>query len=375
MNASGGGYADRPFLVIWETTQACDLACRHCRASAHPWRDPAELTTAEGEDLLRQVADMGTRIMVLSGGDPMQREDLCHLIRFGSDLGLRMATIPAATPRLTEQVVDQFVAAGLSQMALSLDYPDAERHDAFRGVPGSFERTIAAAGWARDRGLALQVNTTLSATSMGSVEAMLDLVARLGVVFWEVFFLVPTGRGKDLGGLTAAQCEEVFAILYRAQKTASFLIKVTEAPHYRRHVSEAERREAGKPAEAGAVRRLPRQLIRTEGPGGSIGLAPRGVNAGNGFLFVSHTGALYPSGFLPIPIGDLRVDRVATAYRDAPLMRDLRDPRKLKDGCGICTCNAICGGSRARAYALTGDPFATDPWCVGPTLADESAPA
>jgi len=367
MRPAGGGYADHPFLVIWETTQACDLACRHCRASARPWRDPRELTTGEGEDLLRQIAAMGTRIVVLSGGDPLQRDDLFHLIRQGSDLGLRMATIPAATPRLTEAVVDQLAEAGLSQMALSLDFPDAARHDAFRGVPGAFDRTIAAAGWARARGLALQINTTLTAASAETVEAMLDLVGRLGAVFWEVFFLVPTGRGADLGGLGPFECEAIFARLYRAQKSAPFLIKVTEAPHYRRHVAEAERREAGGAVDGSAVRRLPRQLIRTEGPGGSIGLAPRGVNAGNGFLFVSHTGAIYPSGFLPIQAGDLRSDRLATVYREAPLMRGLRDPGRLGGGCGVCSCNAICGGSRARAFALTGDPFASDPWCIGPT--------
>jgi radical SAM protein len=367
MSAAGGGYADHPFLVIWETTQACDLACRHCRASAHPGRAAAELTTAEGEDLLRQIAAMGTRIVVLSGGDPLQRDDLFHLVRFGADLGLRMATIPAATPRLTETVIDRFVASGLSQMALSIDFPDAARHDAFRGVEGSFDRTLAAAGWARARGLPLQINTTLHAGSAESVEGMLDLVARLGAVFWEVFFLVPTGRGTALGGLTPEACEAIFAILYRAQKTAPFLIKVTEAPHYRRHVADAERREAGGAPDGAAVRRLPRALIRTEGPGGSIGLAPRGVNAGNGFLFVSHTGLIYPSGFLPLAVGDLRVDRLATVYREAPLLRDLRDPRRLQGACGVCACNAICGGSRARAFALTGNPFASDPWCIGPS--------
>ena len=368
-----GGYADKPFLVIWETTQACDLACRHCRASARPWRDPRELTTAEGEDLLRQIAGMGTRIAVLSGGDPLQRDDLFHLIGCGAGLGLRMATIPAATPRLTEAVVDRLAASGLSQMALSLDFPDAARHDAFRGVEGSFERTLAAAGWARARGLPLQINTVLHAASAECVEPMLDLVGRLGAVFWEVFFLVPTGRGADLGGLTAEKCEEIFARLYRAQKSAPFLIKVTEAPHYRRHVAEAEGREAGRVADGAAVRRLPRSLIRTEGPGGSIGLAPRGVNAGNGFLFVSHTGGIYPSGFLPIPAGDLRVDRLSTVYRDAPLMRDLRDPRRLQGACGACDASAICGGSRARAWALTGDPFASDPWCVGARRGGEAA--
>ncbi|MFQ5876437.1 MAG: TIGR04053 family radical SAM/SPASM domain-containing protein [Acidobacteriota bacterium] len=366
-------YDRTPFLIIWETTQACDLTCRHCRASAEPHRHPRELSTGEGEDLLRQAAGMGTPIFILSGGDPLKRPDLYDLIRCGAGLGMRMATIPAATGLLTEGAIGRLKEAGLSQMALSLDFPTADLHDEFRGAPGAFDRTMRAIEWAHARDLPLQINTTITAASLPHLETMLRLVERLMVVFWEVFFLVPMGRASDLQGLTAAQCEEAFAILYRAQKRARFLIKVTEAPHYRRYVAQQEEREGSDraPRRPGA---LPAQLVRTEGPGGSIGLAPRGVNAGNGFLFVSHTGEVFPSGFLPISAGNVRGASLASIYRDNEMFRKLRTPRELLGVCGACEYNAICGGSRSRAFALTGDFLASDPWCAHRPAVDGAAP-
>ena len=358
-------YQQTPFLIIWETTQACDLACRHCRASAQPDRDLSELTTAEGEDLLRQAFGLRTPIVVLSGGDPLKRPDLCDLIRFGAGLGLRMATIPAATPLLTEDVIWRLKDAGLSQMALSLDFPRADLHDAFRGVPGAFDRTLRAVEWAHQHDLPLQINTTLCGQSAPYLREMASLVRRLGIVFWEIFFLVPVGRGADLGGLTAAQCEGIFADLYRVQKTSRFLVKVTEAPHYRRYVAQREREAGGAPGRPEApVRDLPSALIRTEGPGHTIGLAAQGVNAGNGFLFVSHTGEIYPSGFLPLRAGNIRRESLAWAYRESDLFRRLRRPQEFKGVCGVCEFNTICGGSRSRALALTGDHLDSDPWCA-----------
>ncbi len=356
-SSANADFAQAPFLVIWETTRACDLACTHCRASAQPRRHADELTTAEGERLLKDVADMGVPVCVLSGGDPLKRTDLCTLIRKGKARGLRMGTIPAATPRLTEDVVRQLREAGLDQMALSLDFPCADLHDAFRGVPGAFAKTLAAVEWAHACGLPLQINTTLCARSAPYLAEVAELVARLGVVFWEVFFLVPVGRGEELAGLTPAQCEELFAILYRTQRQARFVVKVTEAPHYRRYVAQHEAPGTTAP---GA---MPRMLTRSEGPGHTVGLAPRGVNAGNGFAFVSHTGDVFPSGFLPLRAGNVRERPLAEIYRKSPLFLNLRDPDALLGRCGDCAHRRICGGSRSRAYALTGNPLATDPWC------------
>jgi radical SAM protein len=357
-------FAQAPFLVIWETTQACALACRHCRASARPWRDPLELSTAEGEALVGAVAGMGTPIMVFSGGDPVNRPDLLDLVRCAKGHGLRAATIPAATDALTPDLVRRLKAAGLDQMALSLDYPRAELHDAFRGVPGAFDKTMAAAGWARAEGLPLQINTTVAADTAPYLAEMADLVESLGVVFWEVFFLVPVGRGVELGGLAAHDCERIFDLLYRTQKKGTFIVKVTEAPHYRRHVAQRERHAEGARGRPTSAVAMPGLLTTSEGPGHTVGLAPRGVNAGNGFLFVSHRGEIFPSGFLPHAVGNVRTHDLADAYRNSSLFRDLRNPDLLGGRCGRCEYRQICGGSRSRALALTGDLFATDPWCV-----------
>ena len=357
-------FAVTPFLVIWETTQACDLACIHCRASAQPSRHPDELTTAQGFGLLAEAAAMGTPVFILSGGDPLKRPDLLDLVREGKRLGLRMGTIPAATPALTATVVRQLKQAGLDQMALSLDYPRAELHDGFRGVPGAFDKTLAAVEWAHQCGLPLQINTTLSAGSAPFVSEMAELVEHLGAVFWEVFFLVPVGRGELLDGLGAQQCEELFAVLYAVQKRARFVVKVTEAPHYRRYVAQREGERTGtqSPGGLGTVA-MPDMLRRSEGPGHTVGLAPHSVNAGKGFVFVSHVGEVYPSGFLPLSAGNVCSQSLAEIYRDSPLFRTLRDPDALRGRCGQCEYRTICGGSRSRAYALTGDFRATDPWC------------
>jgi radical SAM protein len=358
-------FAQAPFLVIWETTQACALACRHCRASARPWRDPLELTTEEGRQVVRQTAEMGTPLIVFSGGDPVSRPDLVDLIAEGKRCGLRTATIPAATDALTAGLVGRLEEAGLDQLALSLDFPQAQLHDAFRGVPGAFEKTMSAVAWAHDAGLPLQINTTVCADSSPHLERMASFVETLGIVFWEVFFLVPTGRGSGLGGLRAEECERLFALLHAVQEKASFIVKVTEAPHYRRHVAQQVRRAEGhhgRPRQGTVA--MPSLLTTSEGPGHTVGLAPRGVNAGNGFLFVSHRGEVFPSGFLPLRAGSVRERNLADVYRDAPLLRALRDPDRLTGRCGRCEFRQICGGSRSRAFALTGDAFATDPWCA-----------
>jgi AdoMet-dependent heme synthase len=352
-------FRQAPFLAIWEATQSCALACRHCRASARPARDPFELTTDEGFRVIDGVAAMGTPLLIFTGGDPLNRPDLLDLVRHAKSRGLRTATIPAATSALTRDVVEAFKEGGLDQMALSLDFPRAELHDAFRGVPGAFDKTIEAAAWARELDLPLQINTTVCGDTAPYLEEMAAFVADLGIVFWEVFFLVPTGRGSVLAGLTAYQCERLFDVIYRVQQTAPFIVKVTEAPHYRRHVAQRERAGHGD----GPVG-MPAILTRSEGPGHTVGLAPRGVNSGNGFLFISHRGEIFPSGFLPISAGNVRDVSLADAYRSSELFQELRDPDRLVGRCGRCEFRTICGGSRSRAYSLTGNAFETDPWCT-----------
>lgn len=341
-----------PFLVIWETTQACNLACKHCRANAIPGPIPGELTTQEGKDLITRTAEMGTPLLVLSGGDPAKRPDLFELIRHGKAQGLRMATIPAATSLLTFDLVRQLKDAGLDQIAFSLDFPRADLHDDFRGSPDAFARTLRAVEWAHQCDLPVQINTCVWKESAEHIEEMAKLVEDLKIVFWEVFFLVPMGRGNGLPGITPLHCEHLFEILRQSQARKKFILKVTEAPHYRRYLMQRHERENGR-------------VGRTVAPSTDrIELAHRGVNAGNGFLFVSHLGEIYPSGFLPISGGNVRTHRLADVYRDTPLFRDLRDPAKLKGRCGACPFRVACGGSRSRAYSLTGDWLETDPWCA-----------
>lgn len=352
-----------PFVVIWEVTQACDLACRHCRAEAVNVRSPGELSTEEGFDLIDKVRSMGTQIMILSGGDPIKREDIFDLIRYGARQGLRMATIPAATPSLTPEVVGRLKEAGLAQMALSLDGPDKEIHDTFRGIPGAFDLTMRGARYAHSAGIPLQINTTLGTHNIDCFKEIARLVRDLGVVFWEVFFLVPVGRGRLLKQMKAYQYERLFEKLYSFSREVDFIVKITEAQHYRRYVVERETKKGsagGNPLEV----RLPERLTRDFGPGGSIGLAPKGVNSGNGFVFISHTGEVFPSGFLPISGGNVRNESIVDIYRESPIFVEIRDYDRLKGKCGVCEFKNICGGSRARAYAMTGDYMESEPYCA-----------
>lgn len=357
-------FARSPFLVVWETTLACELACRHCRANAIPGPVPGELSTSEGKRLVDQVAEMGTPLLVFSGGDPASRPDLPELIAYGKSKGLRVATVPAATSRLTPEWIHTVRAAGIDQIALSLDFPSASRHDGFRGVRGTFERTIQAARWIREAEIPLQINTCVWSESATHLSLMADVVAGLGAVFWEVFFLVPVGRGSGIQGLDGDRCEELFGTLLEAQKRNGYVVKVTEAPHYRRYLRMRHEQENGR---ISATTYPPATTNGHNGNGAGHSAAPlarRGTNAGNGFLFVSHLGMVFPNGFLPVPVGNVRNHSLSEIYRTAPLLLDLRDPEKLTGKCGVCPFRQECGGSRARAFAVTGDPLAADPWCA-----------
>ncbi|MHC5067971.1 MAG: TIGR04053 family radical SAM/SPASM domain-containing protein [Planctomycetota bacterium] len=348
-------YARAPFIAIWECTRSCALACRHCRAEADESHHPGELTTAEGRQLISDLAAMGTDILVLSGGDPLQRSDLEQLLAHARSEGLRVGTIPAATDRLTRARMAALRDAGVQQLAMSLDAADAAAHDGFRGVAGCFERTMQAARWAAELKLPFQINTVFARWNHDHFARLAAVVEELDAVFWEVFFLVPTGRGAAMDRLDHDGYRELFTQIHRQQRAwgRRCIIKVTEAPHYRMFVSEAEH-------DANHVRDL---LAREIGPRGTMGQAPIGINAGRGHCFISHVGDVQPSGFLPITCGNVRDQGISAIYRDHPLMRDLRDPSRLGGRCGHCRYNELCGGSRARAFALNGDPLAEDHDC------------
>jgi len=353
-------FNESPFIIIWETTQACDLACLHCRASAQPDRDRGELDTAAAKRLMDTVRQFGKPLFVLTGGDPLKRDDTVELVRYGTSIGLRMAMTPSGTPLMTPDVLRNLRDAGLARLAVSLDGSNAAIHDRFRGVSGSFEWTVRMLDAARALGLSTQINTTVSSHNLHDVEPIVQLITTLGIALWSVFFIVPTGRARASDLTTADEFEHVFHRLYDLSTTAPFDIKTTAAPHYRRVVLQrqvAERR-------AGQHERSATPL--TAGVGFSltdgVGRA-RGVNDGNGFLFISHRGDIYPSGFLPVSAGNVRTHDLVDVYRNSPLFRDLRNTDKLEGKCGVCEYRTICGGSRARAYATTGNYLASDPYC------------
>jgi radical SAM protein len=351
-------FDDRPFLVIWETTQACDLACVHCRACAQPGRSPLELNSDEARRLIDEVAALQAPVFVLTGGDPLKRPDVFDLVEYATSKKVRISLTPSATPLLTREAIAELKRRGLARLAISLDGPTAEIHDAFRRVPGSYDWTLRAVRWAHEVELPVQINTTITRRTLPHLDPMIALMHELKIVLWSVFFLVPTGRGSASDLISAEEFERVFARMYETSQDAAFDIKSTEAQHYRRYVLQrrAEQKRAGngcglKPLFGGLT------------PDG-VGRAPKGLNDGKGFVFISHQGDVFPSGFLPLKAGNVRQQSLAEIYRHSPLFVALRRAENLKGKCGVCEFREICGGSRARAYALTGDPFAEEPCCI-----------
>jgi radical SAM protein len=348
-------FNERPFIAIWEVTQACDLACVHCRASAQPERHPMELSTDEGKQLIDQIAALKVPVFVLTGGDPIKRPDLFELIGHARSAGVRVSLTPSATPLLTREIVVRLKEAGLARLAVSMDGASTETHDVFRGMAGSFARTLDAIRWANEIGLPVQINTTFSRRNIAEIDAIVTLMESLKITLWSVFFLVPTGRGKLNDLLDANEFEKVFVKIYGLSKTASFDIKTTEAQHYRRFLIQQKVAERQAGAESFATH---------EKAADAIGRAPRGLNDGKGFVFISHTGDVFPSGFLPMSAGNIRQQQLGVIYRESPLFLQLRDTSRLEGKCGSCEFKEICGGSRARAYALTGNPNAEEPCCA-----------
>lgn len=343
-------YSRTPINVYWEMTRACALACRHCRAAAVPTPHPGELTFEEGRALLRQIPDFGDPLptLVLTGGDPLERPDLDDLLDEAHRLGIAVSITPAATDKLTRDALVRLRAHGVSTLGLSLDGSTAERHDGIRGIPGTFERTLDAIGWAHELGLPLQVNTLVTAETAPDLPAVYELLRDRGLSRWSLFFLIPVGRGTVLEALSPTDGEALMRWVYRIGKEAPFVVATTEAPAYRRVATEVMREEGLSPQE---IRRSP--TARSFG-----------VRDGHGIVFVSHVGEICPAGFLPVPAGNVRTDRLVDVYRDAPLFRSLHDPRTFSGRCHFCRYQLQCGGSRARAYAAGGDPLAEDPFCT-----------
>jgi len=335
-----------PFIVICEATRACALACAHCRASAIPDRDSAELGDDEVRALMDHVREeFGPVLFVVTGGDPLERPGLADLVRHGDRIGLRMAITPSATPLLTGDALAELKDAGIRRVALSLDGADAATHDAFRGFAGTFDRTVAALEAARRLGLETQINSSIGRHNRRQIRSIADLGAFLDISLWSVFILVPTGRADAAMLMSAADHERCYRHLAALRDEVPFDVKTTAGQPYYRVLAQKAAQE-GRAPDRGGLR------------------APRGVNDGNGFAFVDHLGTVQASGVLAVDCGNVRERSLASIYRDHELFRGLRDPDGFAGKCGVCEYRRICGGSRSRAWGLTGDPLASDPTCV-----------
>jgi radical SAM protein len=340
----GYDFEDRPFLVFWEITRACALACRHCRATAQARRHPEELDTVQSLRLIRQLAEWKPPMLILTGGDPLMRVDALDLVREATDAGLHVGLSPSATARLLRTDFGQIKAAGVQRMSLSLDGATMDTHDRFRGVSGTFERTIEAVRRAHEVGLSLQINTTLTRGNLHEYEEFKALMYELKPAMWSVFLLVPTGRAGMDDLPEAADIERVFEDMAGLIGKAPFAVKTTEGHHFRRVIMQ----------KAGGRAARSRPGMRS----------PLGIRDGRGVMFVSHTGDVSPSGFLPLVCGNVKTVHPAYIYRSHPLFTLLRNNSVLGGKCGVCEYRNVCGGSRARAYGVHGDPFAADPACV-----------
>jgi MoaA/NifB/PqqE/SkfB family radical SAM enzyme len=319
-------FEDRPFLVFWEITRACALACEHCRAVAQPQRHPDELDEAEARKLIEQLAELRPPMLVLTGGDPLMRPDILDIARYATDLGLHVGLSPSGTARLVNADFSKFLEAGIQRISLSFDGATRETHDAFRGVTGTFDRTIKAVEMAHEVGLSMQINTTLTKGNMHEFPAFRDLMFELRPAMWSVFLVVPTGRAGAEDMPDPQDLERVFEEMADLVGTAPFGVKTTEGHHFRR-------------------------VMIQRGKGGNrrkMGMrSPLGIR----------------SGFMPIDCGNVRKEHPAAIYREHPLFVSLRDSDALGGKCGLCEYRKACGGSRARAWGLTGDPFGEEPLC------------
>jgi len=369
-----------PLMFYYEVTQACDLVCKHCRASAQEHAAPGELTTEQSMALVDQVASFPRQpTVVFTGGDPLKRPDLFALIRHAVSRGLQVALTPSATPLATRQAFEQAKEAGVHALGISLDGADAATHDAFRGWEGSFDRTLRMLADARELDLPVQVNTTITRRNFHQIDALAALLAGRGIAMWSVFFLVPVGRGVEEERIKPEEYEIAFERLWHHAQRQPYAVKTTEAPHYRRYVLQHGGNPLAAPRHAGhggadpssgipagrQTRPRPQAESHDDAPDRlARHRAPLGVGDGKGVMFVSHVGEIYPAGFLPLVCGRFPRDNVVEVYQNHPVFRMLRDANQLKGICGVCEYRYVCGGSRARAYAVTGDPLAAEPDCV-----------
>jgi AdoMet-dependent heme synthase len=338
----------RPLQVTWELTQTCDWKTTRVRAASRVTRDKQEFSTAEAFHLVEQVAAMHVPLLVLTGGDPLTRPDLYPIVEFAARHAVRTSLTLLPTPLLDAGVLWELKQRGLMRVAFWIRSSTAQLDDAMWQVPGAHGRTLEVIGTCHEIGLPIQINTIMSRRNFHDVEPMVELLTRLDAIAWNVIFLVPPNQEQAEEMLTAEDHEQVFARLYAASNHTHFEIKTTEAQHYQRYLLQQRAR-----ASRG-------RMTETD----VIASAPKGVNDGKSFVFINARGEVYPSRYLPISAGNVTSHPLSQLYSESPLFNSLRDSSKLKGKCGRCPARNVCGGSRARAYAMTGDLFAQEPCCA-----------
>lgn len=322
-------------MIAWELTRNCNLNCVHCRARASAGPHDNELSLAECKGILDDIASFSSPTIILTGGEPLLRPDVYDIVSYGVSKGLRIVIAVNGT-LIDAETAQKLKSAGILRVSMSIDGADPDSHDAFRGVSGSFDSVMRAAGYLREAGLPFQVNTTVTRLNVADLAAIYKLVRDMGAVAWHVFLLVPVGRGEGLKGeeLNAAMYEDVLNWLYEAEEENRIEMKVTCAPHYYRVVTE----RGGVPKSAGCL-------------------------AGKSFLFISHTGIAQPCGYLELACGDVRRDGVRKVWEGSSELASIRDFGLYKGKCGRCRYLRICGGCRARAGELKGDFLEAEPYC------------
>jgi radical SAM protein with 4Fe4S-binding SPASM domain len=345
--AYGGNFDLVPLVVIWEVTRGCDLACTCCPVSAKPQRDPLELTTRQGLELLDKIRSLDIPVMVFTGGDPLKRPDLKLLILHSVQIGLCTNVSASPTALLTGKAIDMFRTCGVSCLAMGVDGPDKTTHDNLRGVPGAFDRALFTLLHAKEIGLETQIQTAVTHRNVTYLSRIADIAADVGTSMWNLFFPVVTGHAEEEEELNAEDYERVFEFIYDVSKRAPFQVKTTEAIHYHRYAARRLKAEAGLKTRDSATKPW----------------RAAGVSDAKGLAFISHTGEIFPSAFLRLSAGNIRFDPLADVYRNSPIFRALRAPEMREGRCRVCEYGDICGGSRARAYLMTGNYLNEDPCC------------
>ncbi len=337
-------------LVAWEVTRSCNLACVHCRASSLRGPYAGELTTEEGKRLLEDIAALAKPVIILTGGEPLLREDIFELARYGDRLGLRMVLATNGT-LVKPEIAEEMISAGIRRVSISIDGMDAARHDAFRKVPGAFAGALKGIEILKSAGMEFQINTTVTAGNLDQIQGILDLALRLGAAAHHIFLLVPTGRGKEMADqeISPADYEKTLHWFYDAGLKTPIQLKATCAPHYYR--IDRQRRKERKPPLNGPA-------------AGPLHAMTRGCLGGISFCFISHTGQVQPCGYLELDCGRIREKSFPEIWSDSSVFRNLRDLSLYQGKCGRCEFLRVCGGCRARAYEVTGDYLAEEPYCV-----------